>query len=89
MSHFPILATQVKKRKSRLDLLIVRGRHLRKTSDRTATELTYAEVISYNRKNFKRELQNENQQHNRIAEYIPLLSFEELKELEAEVMQLA
>ena len=30
-----------------------------------ATELAYAEVISYNRKNFERELQNEIQQHNR------------------------
>ena len=32
---------------------------------KTATELAYAEVISYNRKNLERELQNENRQHNR------------------------
>ena len=32
---------------------------------KTATELAYAEVIGYNRKNFERELQNESRQHNR------------------------
>lgn len=32
---------------------------------KTATELAYAEVISYNRKNLERELQNESRQHNR------------------------
>ena len=32
---------------------------------KTATELAYAEVISYNRKNLDRELQNESRQHNR------------------------
>ena len=32
---------------------------------KTATELAYAEIISYNRKNLERELQNENRQHNR------------------------
>ena len=32
---------------------------------KTATELAYAEVISYNRKNLARELQNESRQHNR------------------------
>ena len=31
----------------------------------TATELAYAEVISYNKKNLERELQNESRQHNR------------------------
>ena len=39
------------------------------TADReqtkTATELAYAEVISYNRKNLARELQNESRQYNR------------------------
>lgn len=30
-----------------------------KEKSKTATELTYAEVISYNRKNLERELQNE------------------------------
>ncbi len=32
---------------------------------KTATELAYAEVISYNKKNLERGLQNENRQHNR------------------------
>ena len=32
---------------------------------KTATELAYAEVISYNRKNLAREFQNESRQHNR------------------------
>ena len=32
---------------------------------KTTTELSYAEVISYNKKNLKRELQNESRQHNR------------------------
>ena len=36
-----------------------------KEKSKTATELAYAEVISYNRKNLERELQNENRQHNR------------------------
>ena len=34
-----------------------------KEKSRTATELAYAEVISYNRKNLERELQNESRQH--------------------------
>ena len=36
-----------------------------KEQTKTATELAYAEVISYNKKNFERELQNESRQHNR------------------------
>ena len=32
---------------------------------KTATELAYAEVISYNKKNLDRELQNESRQYNR------------------------
>lgn len=36
-----------------------------KEQSKTATELAYAEVISYNRKNLERELQNESRQHNR------------------------
>ena len=36
-----------------------------KEQSKTATELSYAEVISYNRKNLERELQNESRQHNR------------------------
>ena len=36
-----------------------------KEKSKTATELAYAEVISYNRKNLERELQNESRQHSR------------------------
>ncbi len=36
-----------------------------KAQTKTATELAYAEVISYNKKNLERELQNESRQHNR------------------------
>ena len=36
-----------------------------KEQSKTATELAYAEVINYNRKNLVRELQNESRQHNR------------------------
>ena len=36
-----------------------------KEQTKTATELAYAEVISYNRKNLERELQNETRQHNK------------------------
>jgi len=36
-----------------------------KEKSKTATELAYAEVISYNKKNLERELQNESRQHNR------------------------
>ena len=36
-----------------------------KEKSKTATELEYAEVISYNKKNLERELQNESRQHNR------------------------
>lgn len=32
---------------------------------KTDTELAYAKVISYNRKNLERELQNESRQNNR------------------------
>ena len=32
---------------------------------KTATELAYAEVISYNKKNLERELQNESRQQNK------------------------
>ena len=94
------MIAKVRKRKGRLDLPIVSGKHLRRISDRTAlqsannaekfittrkidsfeslakftadreqtktaTELAYAEVISYNKKNLERELQNESRQHNR------------------------
>ena len=36
-----------------------------KEQTKTVTELAYAEVISYNRKNLERELQNESRQHNK------------------------
>ena len=36
-----------------------------KEQSKTATELAYAEVISYNKKNFEREPQNESRQRNR------------------------
>ena len=36
-----------------------------KEQTKTATELAYAEVIGYNKKNLERELQNESQQQNR------------------------
>ncbi len=36
-----------------------------KEKSKTAAELAYAEVISYNRKNLERELQDESRQHNR------------------------
>ena len=36
-----------------------------KAQTKTATELAYADVISYNKKNLERELQNESRQHNR------------------------
>ena len=36
-----------------------------KEQTKTATELAYAEIISYNRKNLERELQNESRQHNK------------------------
>ncbi len=36
-----------------------------KEKSKTATELAYAEVISYNKKNLERELQNESRQQGR------------------------
>ena len=36
-----------------------------KERSKTATELAYAEVISYNKKNLERELQNESRQYDR------------------------
>ena len=36
-----------------------------KEQTKTATELAYAEIISYNKKNLERELQNESRHHNR------------------------
>ena len=36
-----------------------------KEQTKTATELAYAEVISYNKKNLERELQTESRQHSK------------------------
>jgi hypothetical protein len=36
-----------------------------KEQTKTVIELAYDEVISYNKKNLERELQNESRQHNR------------------------
>ena len=36
-----------------------------KEQAKTTTELAYAGITSYNRKNFERELQNESRQHNK------------------------
>jgi hypothetical protein len=36
-----------------------------KEQTKTVTELAYAEVISYNKKNLEREFQNESRQHNK------------------------
>ena len=41
-----------------------------KEQTKTATELAYAEVISYNKKNLERELQNESRQQNRQQEKV-------------------
>ena len=38
---------------------------IRKEQSKTATELAYAEVISYNKRNLERELQNKRRQHSR------------------------
>ena len=38
---------------------------IRREQSKTATELAYAEVIRYNRRNLERELQNESRQQNR------------------------
>lgn len=38
-----------------------------KEQTKTATELAYAGVISYNRKNLERELQNESRQHSKVV----------------------
>ncbi len=39
--------------------------NISKEQTKTATELAYAEVISYNRKNLERDLQNESRQQGR------------------------
>ena len=44
---------------------VLKYNNISKEKSKTATELAYAEVISYNNENIERELQNENRQHNR------------------------
>ena len=51
--------------KAEIQLLQAEYDSISKEKPKTATELAYAEVISYNRKNLARELQNESRQHNR------------------------
>ena len=51
--------------KAEIQSLQVEYDSIGKEQSKTATELAYAEVISYNRKNLERELQNESRQHNR------------------------
>ena len=51
--------------KAEIQLLQAEYDSISKEKSKTATELAYAEVISYNRKNLARELQNESRQHNR------------------------
>ena len=51
--------------KAEMQSLQVEYDSIGKEKSRTATELAYAEVISYNKKNLDRELQNESRQYNR------------------------
>ena len=51
--------------KAEIQSLQVDCNSIGKEQTKTATELAYAEVISYNKKNLERELQNESRQHNR------------------------
>ena len=53
------------KRKAEIQSLQSEYDSISREETRPATELAYAEVISYNRKNLERELQNESRQHNR------------------------
>ncbi len=50
--------------KAEIQSLQVEYDRISKEKSKTATELAYAEVISYNRKNLARELQNERRQQN-------------------------
>lgn len=47
------------------EILSELGHSIGKEQTKTATELAYVEVISYNRKNLEREFQNENRQQSR------------------------
>jgi len=51
--------------KAEIQSLQVEYDSIGKEKSKTATELAYAEVIGYNRKNLAGELQNESRQHNR------------------------
>ena len=51
--------------KAEIQSLQIEYDSISREKSKTATELAYAEVISYNRKNLDRELQNESRQHNR------------------------
>ncbi len=55
----------LKQWKAEIQSLQVDCNSIGKEQTKTATELAYAEVISYNKKNLERELQNESRRHNR------------------------
>ena len=57
--------TAYKESQSLKGLAKVKFDSIGREKSKTATELAYAEVISYNRKNLERELQNESRQQNR------------------------
>ena len=54
-----------KQRKAEIQSLQSAYDSISREKSKTATELAYAEVISYNKKNLERELHNECRQHNR------------------------
>ena len=54
-----------KQLKAEIQLLQAEYDSISKEKSKTATKLAYAEVISYNKKNLDRELQNESRQYNR------------------------
>ena len=54
-----------KQRKVEIQSLQAEYANINKEKSKTAIELSYAEIISYNKKNLEREIQNESRQHNR------------------------
>lgn len=54
-----------KQQKAEIQSLQAEYDSISREKSKTATELAYAEVISYNRKNLERELPNGSRQHNR------------------------
>lgn len=54
-----------KQRKAEIQSLQSEYNSIGKEQTKTATELAYAEIISYNKKNLERGLQNESRQHSR------------------------